>query len=986
MTDGGDQVDRNPIEVLAAEFVDRHRRGEHPTVAEYAEANPQLAAEIQDLFPTILAMERLKTHKDTGSAPRLNLLGPGPNERLGDYILLREIGRGGMGIVYEAEQESLGRRVALKVLPRQSFDEEKKLKRFQQEAQTAARLHHTNIVPIFGVGEQDGFHYYVMQFIPGLGLDTVLKAMRRGDTGASAYTANLSQNGSDSTTLLPAQAVHALRTGHFRGRQEAPSSAATVAASSPQATPAAESPAPTADADGGDTSTARDTETASASQTDGPGAGTSNRSYWRSVVKIGIQVADAMQYAHGQGTLHRDIKPANLILDAHGVVWVTDFGLARVMEQAHLTRSGDVVGTLQYMAPEQFRGEYDARSDIYCLGLTLYELLTLQPAHADASRSALIHKVTHGTPTPPRKLRPGIPEDLEIIVLKAIAREASHRYQTAAELAEDLRNFLEDRPIKARRTTALEHAWRWCRRNKAVATLSLVAVVLVMATTVVGYVGWVKTESAYQKEAHSAKRAEANLKLSLKAFADIFDEIAGGDRLQPVTEDPNGTDLESLAGTDTDNTETTNESVQRPLIARTVVSEQDAELLQKILRFYDRFAEANAGNKSLQEETAKAHFRIGKIHLHLRHIDKARQAFRDALKMYEQLGRNETPGTSYRDETAAIHNELGKTLPNRRRRPGADAQKEYLKVLSLMGADPTSTEKVTPDTVRGQYELARAYRFLASHWAPLPGQPLESWPRTRRHMLERSLELIEALLAKDPENHHFRLAKAMSCRTLAELYPYQRGLGPAPARVKQLEAIRVLESLVEDFPSAGQFRHELAGALATRMRQRDHSDAERSEKADELQRATEIGEQLIREFPTVTTYKWTLAEHSSGLGRLLRRLGRYDEAVACYRRAIVLGQDLKGVSGAPTGSRWWPNQPQDRINLARTLIDNKKGEEAVGELQTYVNELRDPRTLQQVHRLLAQALRLTGDEARAKEHERQAQEAATRPGRRGQNR
>ncbi len=625
-----DPKDRNPIEVLAAEFVERHRHGEHPTAEEYAENNPELATEIQDLFPTILAMEQLKKHKESSSTPRKSLLGPSLNERLGDYILLREIGRGGMGIVYEAEQESLGRRVALKVLPCQSLDDVKKLQRFQREAQTAARLHHTNIVPIFGVGEQDGFHYYVMQFIPGLGLDIVLRAMKRSgsrsltDASSASSTAGAGMSKSGALTLVPGEAVRALRSGRFQRRQEAASSASQAG---PLSSSAALWASPTADTDA-DTDTTTGTRTngnGQDNQTNGDQAGTSDRSYWRSVAKVGVQVADALHYAHGQGTLHRDIKPANLILDAYGVVWVTDFGLAKAVEQAHLTHSGDVVGTLQYMAPEQFRGTYDARSDIYCLGLTLYEMLTLRPAYADSSRSGLIHKVAHGAPTAPRKLRPQIPDDLEVIVLKAISKEASHRYQTAAELKEDLENFLEDRPIKARRTTAIEHAWRWCRRNKAVASLSLVALLLLIATTVVGYVGWVKTEIAYKKESESAQRAEDNLKLSLRAFADIFDEIAGGDRLQSVTEDADGTELEGMAGTD--------DAMPQPPVARTVVSEQDAALLQKILQFYDRFAEANAGNKNLQEETAKAHFRIGKIHLRLRQLDQAVRAFDHCIAM-----------------------------------------------------------------------------------------------------------------------------------------------------------------------------------------------------------------------------------------------------------------------------------------------------------------------------------------------------------------
>ena len=182
-----------------------------------------------------------------------------------------------------------------------------------------------------------------------------------------------------------------------------------------------------------------------------PGSAPTGSRYWRSVARLGIQVADALQYAHQQGTLHRDIKPANLLLDNRGTVWITDFGLAKLGDLDDLTHSGDMVGTLRYMAPEQFEGKADARSDIYNLGLTLYELLTLRPAFDQKDRRRLIRQMTQEEPPRPRKLNPAIPRDLETIVVKAMAVDAGHRYQTAGQLAADLRCFLEDRPIRARR-------------------------------------------------------------------------------------------------------------------------------------------------------------------------------------------------------------------------------------------------------------------------------------------------------------------------------------------------------------------------------------------------------------------------------------------------------------------------------------------------------------------------------------------------------
>jgi hypothetical protein len=200
---------------------------------------------------------------------------------------------------------------------------------------------------------------------------------------------------------------------------------------------------------------------------------------------LGVQVAEALEYAHHQGILHRDIKPSNLLLDTAGTVWVTDFGLAKAEDSQELTHPGDVVGTLRYMAPERLEGRADPRSDIYSLGLTLYELLTLRPALDDGYRARLMERIRQESPPLPSRIDRRIPRDLETIVLKAIVKEPGGRYATAAALAEDLRRFLADRPIQARRTPLLERAWRWCRRNPALAGMTA-TVALMLAVVAFG--------------------------------------------------------------------------------------------------------------------------------------------------------------------------------------------------------------------------------------------------------------------------------------------------------------------------------------------------------------------------------------------------------------------------------------------------------------------------------------------------------------------
>jgi serine/threonine protein kinase/Flp pilus assembly protein TadD len=459
------------VEALAEEFIERHRRGESPAVAEYIEKFPGLADRIRSFFPALLQVERLKPAPGAASGFRPGIAGSGP-ERLGDYRILREVGRGGMGVVYEAEQESLGRRVALKVLAAPDLQDPKRVLRFHREARAAARLHHTNIVPVFGVGESRGVHYYIMQLIPGLGLDAVSKEVRRLRGLGPRSGADPAGRPGVATILSATDVARALTSGRF---PSVPSH-----------------DAPTGDVVPGAGPRACSSTAVLPGQTEPSSAADSAGRYARSVALIGVQVAEALEYAHRQGVLHRDIKPSNLLLDGRGIVWVTDFGLAKAADSADLTHTGDIVGTVRYMAPERFEGQCDARSDVYALGLTLYELLARRPAFDEPDRARLIRLVTKTDPPRLRDLDPSVPRDLETVVHKAIERDPAHRYPSAGDLAEDLRRFLDDRPIRARRLSLAEHAWRWCRRNPAAA--ALVAAVLALLVLSAGWGLWVQRQ------------------------------------------------------------------------------------------------------------------------------------------------------------------------------------------------------------------------------------------------------------------------------------------------------------------------------------------------------------------------------------------------------------------------------------------------------------------------------------------------------------
>ena len=360
---------RNPVEALAEEFLERKRRGEEASPEKYAEQHPELADEILALFPALLMMEDLggDSAERTGSVlTGGGAIGGVTTGRLGEFRLLREVGRGGMGVVYEAEQESLGRRVALKVLPQGAITDTKQLRRFEREARSAARLHHTNIVPVFGVGEHDGTHFYVMQFIQGQGLDAVLTELRRLRDARTAPAGQPPTAMRTDRQRPAADIALSLATGRFAagpGNGDPVTGTATLpwaATDPPPGLPAA-------------------SETGQSSFSGVSTFTESSRKFAQSVARIGVQVAEALAYAHGQGILHRDIKPSNLLLDRDGNVWVADFGLAKAIGSDDLTHTGDIVGTVRYMAPERFQGVGDARADIYALGLTLYELLALRP-------------------------------------------------------------------------------------------------------------------------------------------------------------------------------------------------------------------------------------------------------------------------------------------------------------------------------------------------------------------------------------------------------------------------------------------------------------------------------------------------------------------------------------------------------------------------------------------------------------------------------
>ncbi|MBC7822245.1 MAG: protein kinase [Planctomycetaceae bacterium] len=879
MTDRTDE--EHPVDRMAEDFARRYRQGERPAVSEYVRQQPELAEEIRSALSAVVMLENIKTD----NAAAREAIAP---ERFGDFRVVREIGRGGMGIVYEAEQESLGRRVALKVLPNGSLVDAKHVSRFQREAQAAARLHHSHIVPVFGVGHQNDTHYYVMQLISGRGLDRVLEELCSEHTDQKTEPLDI-----DRTVLW-----------NDSGKETNSSWIAPTTSDSDAAVRPAE---PLADV------------------TELHGRGV----FWPAVARIIADAADALHYAHSQGVLHRDIKPANLLLDREGCVWIADFGLAKLAGQENVTHAGDIVGTLRYMPPEQFQGRPEARSDVYSLGLTLYELCTRRPAFDATERGPLVKQILHDEPPRPRRIDPLVPRDLETIILKAITREPAGRYQTASALADDLRLFLEDRPISARPISAFERLWRWSRRNPALATASSLALFGLVLATVIGWIGYVSTRQALaEKQIEHSKvltakaTTEATLDVALAGFERVFVGLAAT---------ANGLPLDGGDGGDG------GDDGGEPF-GLSVVSEQDARVLQELLSFYDRFTELNRDNPKLRRELAQANRRVGDIQQRLGRLSVAEATFRRTLESLD------TP-----TQEAEVRSQLGQTLLLLSRVD--DARSEFDRTVALR----RQLAEQAADDPQTKFELARALQQLGG---------MSRLPRVVQQgeaSLREAAQLLEILVSSHPARTDFRLILA---RTL-------RGLSPLLMRAGQREesltantrALALLDALHEESPSNPEFLAELAEAnlsldldspairlpLARRRfeqavrfadelyRQQSHVPAyavlrsraaarlgdvlqrqgEASSSLRELDTARDILNDLIRRFPSIPLYRLLRGEASLTAGTSYRD----DRQLSQSRAALEAGiSDLESyLTAVPRSSAARNRRMQAYRNLATTL-------------------------------------------------------------------
>jgi serine/threonine protein kinase/tetratricopeptide (TPR) repeat protein len=864
---------------IVAEITDRLHAGKDVNIDEFITLHPEFADRLQTILPSL---ELLHT---CGSIPCNDSAAEPSHGTLGDFRILREVGRGGMGIVYEAEQVSLHRRVALKVLPLAGAMDARQLQRFKNESLAAAQLHHTNIVPVYYVGCERGVHFYAMQFIEGQGLADVIAELRDKEKNVSRKAAKDAKEDIDATPDFAPSRLCVSFDSHPESAEQTTKPIAAI-------------------------STIRST---------------TDSVYYRVVAELGIQAAEALDYAHENGIIHRDIKPANLLVESSPLVppgrgvggeglrlWITDFGLAQVQGDARMTMTGDLVGTLRYMSPEQAlakRVVVDHRTDIYSLGATLYELLICEPAFAGTDRQELLRQIAFEEPRPPRRLNRAIPAELETIVLKALEKNPADRYGTAKELVDDLRRFVMDEPIRAKRPGVVQRLRKWGTRHRAlvasgVICLFVVAIVMAISTVLI----WRKqqeTDSAYQIAKDQRQEAD---KQRNEAIASLKDAQAAVDQL-----------LYRVG------TQTLGEVPQMERVRR--------EVLTDALGFYKRLLEREHAGTGLRLQTARAWIHAGEVHLMLGDATQAEESIRQGIAVAEELLRQEPVSSEYRQVLAEgwiylsqVHiqiNQLAeaekaletarKTLVNlvtetpssehclvKLTRTCGDLGTVYARGGKLTLAERWFREalrwgeqgiQAAPDNLYHQQTLATVEGNL--------GKVLDNLDRPEEggKLLSQAVQLQEKLVTREPSTTHRS--------RLANLY---RDVGLRQSRLSQLKeaaathqkAVDLWSQVHNDFPHVPD--HAQSYALVLLFAGKDLMALGRDRPAlDRMSEAERLYERLANDFPKIKDYAQKLAWCCADRAWLLAASNNPE----VRNPAVAIAPAKKAVELIPEDSKHW---------------------------------------------------------------------------------
>ncbi len=833
---GLDKEQRRRLTDLLDRYLISLEKGDRLDAAELKRRNPDLAEPFEIYLTKLDALYGVSVGFQVSET--IGAVRPAVGMLLGDFLIQREIGRGGMGVVYEANQQSLGRRVAIKLLPLASLLDATQIARFKNEAHAAGLLDHPHIVPVHSVGSDQGLHYYAMQYIDGVSMDDWIAGVRN-------------ETNTDQKSCPPSPPLR----GRGVGGEGATGMDGYCIAPSPP------TPLPHEARGRGEPGHRRNSYDRSLNF---------STTSTNSVLQWGIDIADALHVAHVNGVIHRDVKPSNLMLDKSGKIWITDFGLARCQNDVSLTRSGDVIGTMRYMSPEQARGQsalIDGRADVYSLAATLYEMLALRPAHEGDDAATILQNIDQREVTPLRQLRPDLPRDLQTVIAKAMGKRRDDRYETAHEFAEDLGRVLAGEPTLARPPTAMDRIVRLASKHHRAASI-----ILLFVTFALGGLAVANTKLATAKAASDANAARALRGEQLARGA--VDQL--GSQMAELLDD-----IPAASG------------VRRQLLSGT-------------LDYYQRFASELGDDPKLQQDLATTLGKMGSLRLELGDRSVGVHALTQSEAIYSKLASEKPFDTELQLHWATSQNNLAEALVR-------DSQMEsaaslYARALSTLHR---SAKQPGEEAVTGSIQLAMASTLnnIGLMLAEVGGAD-----EAERRYVE-AIEILRGLVS--PRNSEptalaagFPAVNPRLAPSAQLLKVNSQSVPPSIAKnaTQQLSAVRTNLSglLVDRSPDqAVQIAKEaLDGQLETLRADRGNAKlaaqtivtlnilgqaqsaaGQANDATSTFERSIEIGEQLLQRWPDQPTYRRDLVLSHNHLGLALAKAGRVDDAIHSFQNA-----------------------------------------------------------------------------------------------------
>lgn len=823
---------KNRLSVLLDEYLQNLESGKRPDRSQIVADNPDLKDALIEYLDKLEELNRFMGG-DTFSP---EIIG----KQLGDYRLIRELGRGGMGVVYLAQQVSLDRQVAVKLLPFASLIEPKYIERFKNEARAAGQLEHPNIVPVYSIGQDAGIHYYAMRYIDGQSLDQVIA--EKASQAAS------------------------------QPRREIPNMELAI------------------------------------------------------LLQQFAEVAEALHRAHEYGIVHRDIKPSNLMSDLRQKLWLADFGLARFQTDRPLTRTGEMIGTMRYMSPEQALGHselVDHRTDIYSLGVTLYEAIALQPAVVGNEGPGLLRSIEQDTPLRLRKLCPNLPLDVQTLIEKSIAKDRDERYASAELFAQDLRRASSGYPILASSPSPFVVARRWAVKHQGLLAAMAVVGIVVMAALAFNLLfanlNYARANRYFQKAriavedlgsdmetelalVPGAEAARQKLLQKMLRYYEDFASQAENDALLQVdlalTFQRIGTLTEELESPSAaiphfEKSKLLYERLQRQRPQTTSFAAQQANNLNALGLAYGRVGNPIAAQQALtaaleiqtqlQEKSpdsgdlntslALTKNNLGLLQRQQGKMDEAQQSFRAAIELLQQAVEMDKNNLRAQRGLGLAWNNLGSVLANTNT---DEAKQAILNALDWQ----MPIKQATNHPIRASIDLVPSLSNLAAL-----AMQTNDWPAAEQANL-KVIAICRDLIRVSPRVEAYQQDLAIALNNLSIAYREQQKL--SQAREASDEALRLLSKRYQADPASISSAAALAGCWNNQGQILNAQEAyQSSQKAYE--RAIELHRQVLDASPTNGPAKQNLIKTLANLSALLRQLKDWNSLIVrmSQRRELV---------------------------------------------------------------------------------------------------